>query len=96
MDSSHYDINKDKMISDDEIKTEIAIHELDNHILKENQLRRMAWVAMFSMIGFTAILFLPIITIERVKSLSDLLSMFYIAQAGVVATFFGAQAFIHR
>ena len=96
VDSSHYDINKDRVISDDEIKAEIAIHELDNRILKENQLRRMAWVAMFSMIIFTAILFLPIITIERVKSLSDLLSMFYIAQAGVVATFFGAQAFIHR
>jgi hypothetical protein len=68
--------------------------ELENRDKREDQQRRMAWVAMISMILFTAFLFIPVISPERINALSDLLSMFYIAQAGVVATFFGSQAYM--
>lgn len=68
--------------------------ELENKDKKEDQQRRMAWVAMISMIVLTAALFLPIISPERIAALSNLISMFYIAQAGIVATFFGAQAYM--
>jgi hypothetical protein len=54
----------------------------------------MAWIAMLSMVVFTAFLFLPIIPIDRVTALGNILQMFYIAQAGVVATFFGANAYL--
>jgi hypothetical protein len=70
--------------------------DLENRDKKEDQQRRMAWMAMISMIVFTVFLFLPVVSNERVEALSDLLSMFYIAQAGVVASFFGAQAYINR
>ncbi len=68
--------------------------ELENRDKREDQQRRMAWIAMISMIVFTAVLFAPIISPERITALSDLLGMFYIAQAGVVATFFGSQAYM--
>ena len=68
--------------------------ELENRDKREDQQRRMARIAMISMIVFTAVLFAPIISPERITALSDLLGMFYIAQAGVVATFFGSQAYM--
>ena len=68
--------------------------ELENRDAREDQQRRMAWVAMISMIILTVGLFLPIVSPERIAALSDLLSMFYIAQAGIVATFFGSQAYM--
>lgn len=93
---NEYDTNQDGVVDDEEIARENAAREVENRDKKEDQQRRMAWIAMLSMIIFTAILFSPIISAERVAALSDLLSMFYIAQAGVVATFFGAQAYINK
>lgn len=98
MDSKYneYDKNRDGVVDDEELARENTAREAENRDKKEDQQRRMAWIAMWSMLIFTALLFLPIISPERVAALSDLLSMFYIAQAGVVATFFGAQAYINR
>lgn len=79
-----------------ELKMKEAEIDLENRDKKEDQQRKMAWIAMLSMLGFTALLFTPLVSAERVEAMSDLLSMFYIAQAGVVATFFGAQAYITR
>lgn len=91
-----FDTNKDGVIDADEIESLAAATDVENRNQKEDQQRKMAWIAMISMIVFTAFLFLPIMPIDRVESLSDLLSMFYIAQAGVVATFFGAQAYLNK
>jgi hypothetical protein len=44
----------------------------------------------------TGILFSPIVSIEKLTALGSILQMFYIAQAGVVATFFGASAYISK
>lgn len=98
MDSKYneYDKNKDGTVDDEELITESAARDLENKDKKEDQQRRMAWIAMISMLVFTVVLFLPIISPERVAALSDLLSMFYIAQAGVVASFFGTQAYLNR
>lgn len=68
--------------------------DLENRDKREDQQRRMAWIAMISMIVLTVFLFLPIVSPERIAALADLLSMFYIAQAGIVATFFGSQAYM--
>jgi hypothetical protein len=79
-----------------DLSTKERLVDLENKDRKEDQQRRMAWIAMISMLVFTVILFLPIISTERVAALSDVLSMFYIAQAGVVASFFGSTAYMSR
>lgn len=80
--------------TDEEFIMKQAEIELENRDKKEDQQRRMAWIAMISMVGFTALMLLPIISPERIAALADVISMFYIAQAGIVATFFGAQAYM--
>jgi hypothetical protein len=83
-------------VSDAELKKAEEMIEFENKDAKEDQLRKMAWAAMISMVIFTFFLFLPIITIERITALASVLQMFYIAQAGVVATFFGASAYVSK
>jgi hypothetical protein len=93
---NQYDKDGDGIVSDDEIARAERLAELENKDRKEDQLRQMAWVAMGSMVLFTVALFLPFLSVERLTALDNLLSMFYIAQAGVVATFFGSSAYMSR
>lgn len=90
-----YDINGDGIVSDEEVAKSEHIIELENADKKEDQLRQMAWVAMISMVLFTICLFLPIVSVDRLMALDNLLSMFYIAQAGIVASFFGSSAYMN-
>ena len=91
-----FDVDGDGIVSDEEMLKAEKMIELENKDKKEDQLRQMAWVAMLSMVAFTIALFLPVLSVERLTALDNLLSMFYIAQAGVVATFFGSQAYMSK
>ena len=93
---NQYDADGDGVVSDEEIAKAERLAELENKDRKEDQLRQMAWVAMASMVLFTIALFLPFLSVDRLTALDNLLSMFYIAQAGVVATFFGSSAYMSR
>ena len=91
-----YDMDGDGVVNDDEINNANDILEIELREEKADAHRRMAWVAMVSMIIFSGFLFLPIIEVERVKALADLLGMFYIAQAGVVGAYMGVTAWMSR
>jgi hypothetical protein len=90
------DSDEDGVVSDAEIEAEQSLVDLENKDKKEDQMRQMAWMAMLSMIMFTIMLFTPIIAVERLGAMDNILSMFYIAQAGVVASFFGSSAYMSR
>lgn len=83
------DLDNDGNVSEKELSNSDHLLELELREEKANTQRRMAWVSLYSMIGFTIILFSPIISNERVNSLADLLGLFYIAQAGIVGAYFG-------
>ncbi len=91
-----YDMDGDGTVNDDEINNANDILEIELREEKADAHRRMAWVAMISMIIFSGFLFLPVIEVERVKALADLLGMFYIAQAGVVGAYMGVTAWMSK
>tara|TARA_B110000503_G_scaffold128155_1_gene198751 strand:- start:338 stop:709 length:372 start_codon:yes stop_codon:yes gene_type:complete len=91
---AEYDLDGDGEVSDEEMTKAQSLIDIENKDKKEDQLRQMAWLSMISMMVFTAFLFLPLIGIDRLNALAPLLQMFYVAQAGVVATFFGANAYM--
>lgn len=93
---NQFDSDGDGIVTDEEMSRGERLAEIENKDKKEDQLRQMAWVAMLSMVVFTIALFFPMISVERLAALDNLLSMFYIAQAGVVATFFGSSAYMSR
>jgi hypothetical protein len=97
------DENEDGILSDEELMKAEKIAEIEarraaekDRDAKEDQLRQMAWVAMISMLLFTIVLFLPFLPVERVIALDNLLQMFYIAQDGLVASFFCSSAYMSR
>lgn len=92
---TYFDLNGDGKVSDEEIARKERQVELENKDLKEDQQRSMAWVAIFAMVTVTVFLFLPIMSDERVAALADLIGLFYIAMAGIVAAFFGSSAYMN-
>ena len=93
-DSKHndLDLDGDGIVSDAELA---AVEALEKHEKADAQ-RRMAWVAMGSMIFFTLAVFLPIFPDARIKALSDLFGLFYIGQAGVVGAYMGMTAYMAK
>lgn len=89
-----YDLNRDGNVTENELELQQRIIELENRDKKEDQQRRMAGIAMFSMLILTVFLLLPVIDVERITALSDIFGMFYIAMAGIVAAFFGSAAYM--
>ena len=91
-----YDFDGDGEVSDDELTDMEKIEEIERGNRKQAAQRRMAWVAIWSMIIFTIVLFSPLVSDARVNALADLLGLFYIAQAGVVGAFMGVSAWMSR
>ena len=89
-----YDIDGDGVVSDDELATVKAIHDTEVAEEKADAQRRMAWVAMASIIIFTLMLFLPIVPDTRAKLLGDLSALFYVAMAGVIGAYMGMPAYM--
>lgn len=90
------DMNGDNKVTASEIKVANEKLELELREEKADTQRRMAWMAMLSMVVFTVVLFSPIISDSRVEALADLLGLFYIAQAGVVGAYMGVTAWMNR
>ena len=86
------DLDGDGVVSDQELKAAAAIEASE----KMDAQRRMAWMAMGSMLVFTAAVFLPIFPDGRIKALSDLFGLFYIGQAGVVGAYMGMTAYMAK
>jgi hypothetical protein len=91
-----FDISGDGKITDEDIMKSKEIVELQLSEQKAETQKKMAWVSVWSMVIFTALLFSPIIPEGRVSALSDLLGLFFIAQAGVVGAYMGVSAWMSR
>lgn len=79
-----------------EHEREIALMEQERIDERQDNQKRMAWVAMASMIGYTVAMLLPFISEARLETLTEIASLFYIAQAGVVGAYMGSEAIVNR
>jgi hypothetical protein len=86
------DVYKDGEISDNEL---VLLEQQRIDQRQDNQ-KKMAWIAMFSMIAFTIFMFLPIVGDTRIEILTEIASLFYIAQAGVIGAYMGSEALVNK
>lgn len=89
-----FDLDKDGEVTQQEVEHKERMLQLELQEEKAAAQKHMAWVAIWSMISFSILLFSPIISDGRVSALADLLGLFYIAQTGVVAAYMGATAYM--
>jgi|TARA_B110000977_G_scaffold196972_1_gene278449 hypothetical protein len=92
MSQSKLDMDQDGKVT----QQELEYIKAENEDKRQDQQRRMASVAMWSMIVVTCVLLSPIIPIERIESLVGIMTTFYLSQAAVVSAFFGATAYLNR
>lgn len=86
------DLDNDGKIGAQDIEHNKLIAEFE----KLDAQRDLAKTSLVGMILFTFFLFLPIVTVERVTALGDILGIFYIAQAGIVGAYMGVSAWMSR
>jgi len=63
--------------------------EMDISTTRFKNRRRMAWLAMWSMVATTVIMMTDFIDIERLKAIDNVIEMYYIAMASVVGAYMG-------
>lgn len=90
-----YDINQTGEITREDVELKIQILERELADQRNHAQRRMAWTAMISMVVVTMVTFLPIPGINT-SILSDILPLFYVAQAGVVGAYMGFTTWMNR
>ena len=86
-----------QLYSDGELtENEMIVLEQQRIDERQDNQKRMAWVAIISMIVYTIALFMPFIGDSRAQILTDIASLFYVAQAGVVGAYMGSEALVNR
>ena len=91
-----YDFDKDGSVTEEEKERANQLLELELREEKAEAQKRISWIALASTLVVTALLMTPLISPERVSALSDLLSMFYLAQASIIGFYFGATAYMSK
>lgn len=96
IDKTKYDLDNTGVVTSEEVARVKEIVEVEILGQRAHTQKKMAWLAMISMLVFTAVLFSPIVSDTRVGALSDLVGLFFIAQAGVVGAYMGVTAWLAR
>jgi len=96
------DVNGDRIITDEEMALTKEIAEFDykkktrdNEDKKEDQIRAMAWFALWGMLLYPVLILLTSMVglADAAVLISDIAPTYFVAIAGLVAAFFGAQAY---
>ena len=89
-------VQQAKELSKEDVDEIQQLEEIEIEEEKADAQRRMAWVALLSMIVFTVVVFLPFFPDERIKLLGELSALFYIGMAGIVGAYMGMTAYMSR
>lgn len=87
------DLDKDGKITSKDLSQLERLNKLSYQEQLQDQQRWMAWIAMGSMIFFVGISLLPIISNDRLETISAFLNTFFVSQAAVVSVFMGTSAY---
>jgi len=99
---AYLDADGDGVITDEEMARAKEIAEFDhkrkmqeNEDAKEDQIRQMAWFALWGMLLYPITIILTSILGQEDASqlIADIAPTYFVAIAGLVAAFFGAQAY---
>jgi len=93
-----YDLDGDGTVSDEELAMEERMIDLENRDKREDAQRTMAWYALVGMLLYPVCVVISVVAgiDAAAKILGDMAGVYFIAVAGIVAAFFGAQALTNK
>ena len=91
-----YDLDGDGVVTDEELEQAREIKETERDLRKSLAQLRMARFTLIGMGVFTAAMFTPWVSIERIQALSEISSLFYISGAGIVGAYMGTTAWMAK
>ena len=83
-------------MSDEEIQSSKELLELELREDKVEAQKSMSWIALISMLVLTVIILTPLIPDSKLSLLDDLISMYYIAMAGIIGAYFGVSGWVSK
>jgi len=93
----HFDKDGDGVVSDEEFALERDMMRADNENQKEDQIRRMAWFALWGLliypVGIVVTDLLPFSFESTSRLLADIAPTYFVSVSALVGAFFGAQAY---
>ena len=91
-----FDLDNDGTVTDEELARSQTMLELELREEKADSQRRMAWVAVISMIGYALLPLMPFVPESRLATLASLSDMLFLSQASIVGLYFGATAYMNK
>ena len=91
-----FDLDGDGVVSDEELARSQTMLELELREEKADSQRRMAWVAVISMIGYALLPLMPFVPEGRLSTLASLSDMLFLSQASIVGLYFGATGYMNK
>ena len=88
--STEKGVTMEKKVLSDEVSEKIV----ENEDKKQDLQRYIAGGAFLSIVALMAYLAMGGVELERISALSNAIEMYYLTMSGIVATFFGAEAFL--
>ena len=95
---SDLDLSDEGVVSDEEMAIGERMVALENRDQKADAQRHMAWYALSGMLLYPVCVVVSVVAgiDAAAKILGDMAGVYFIAVAGIVAAFFGAQAMANK
>jgi len=97
-DFAQYDTDGDGIVSDEELQTSKELQELQLSHERADAQRAMSWFALWGMLLYPSLVVASswIGLTQAAAILGDMASVYFVSVAGILAAFFGAQAWSSR
>jgi hypothetical protein len=97
-DYADYDTDGDGVVSDDELETSKELQELKISNERAQAQRSMSWFALWGMLLYPSLVVASSWAglVQAASILGDMASVYFVSVAGILAAFFGAQAWSNR
>ena len=95
---AQYDADSDGVVSDEEISTSKELQELQISHERADAQRAMSWFALWGMLLYPSLVVVSeFFGMNQAASiLGDMAAVYFVSVAGILAAFFGAQAWSNR
>ena len=97
-DYADYDTDGDGVVSDDELETSKELQSLRLQFERANAQKPIAWFSLWGMLLYPSLVVCSAwVGLEQAAGiLGDMASVYFVSVAGILAAFFGAQAWSNR